>query len=442
MLKRIYNLINLGEPDFIKNKYITDFLAEIASEIKKHASLDKEKIDLLNEKLIEIKKLISKSEHNGNKIIEQLRCLLESADNLKYEILIMLNMLKGDKRLSREELKKFNRCQQKIENLSKKIYSCITGLKKYSEIIPIFVESNNEIDQAIQNINSLEKIFQELNKNITAYSEPKQLVSKQKQIISKEKEGENLSTTIIAWYLVHMAWEKDFKDNFFKTLEIIHRIPHIRFDQGGRVLATIFIEKLKRYKEEVQTEKMLLNQEENLVKINKKNKRYVSNRFQEEKTELDYLDSHINNLISVLEIYGKEKGEFNAMDLQQQTEFNQLLYSFEAFVPLLKKCEDEFSETKLLQDEAFLSKSMSINAVKEELFKKRVLLDKNRQQLKQINEDLQRIFVVGWLSKDPIPVISVAFPVVHVVSGGFFSYSNLSLLQSMDINTTTKMYRR
>jgi hypothetical protein len=421
-LRESCDLLNLPAPTFID---IPNSFLELEAAWEKLNYANGEKNNELKKKFSEVKEILVEAEQDREKIREELNTLVKVVESLKDKISACFKMLKQG--ITQNKIKQFNKCKGKIDNLSEHFHYYIVALEAYQQIIPNASAPDADFDKTAKNIESLEKIFKELAEDIKEYSEYKP------DQITFSPTTKNLLADRQTYYETHVDWERDLKEHFLKTWEVIHRIPYIKFEQGRGMLAFIFIRKLNGYKEKIKSKQLSLLERENSLDLlqNKPGKKapqfvhYEYNRLNEEKTELDDLDQHITGLISILVVYGEAETEFHTMEVEYKNKFDKLFNSFKCFFCNLQDYEEKFMERKSLLDKAIFSESAS-NPIKKELFNIRNILQGKYRELKQLNETLKEVFIMGQQSAyhgKPFisnAIIPAPIPLVHPTVSLFF----------------------
>lgn len=450
-LESIYDRLHLERKIFLRNqsgKYISDFLLEVKNKIKETHFPEKE-VNAVMEKIIKMETYIENEiKDYGSEIIKKLEALQTSEEKLRAEVIANVKFLESNSKLSSEKIEKFNKCRTNIERLLSQFNHFAIAFSEYAQLIPMDQEFKKL--EGIQENLSLVKTFSVLAKELEANTKAKQLATKAPPLTQTGQ----LPADFLSDYRRHIDWEKDFKARFYETLSIIHRLPYIKDDQGGKAFIAIFLRKLAAYKQEIaHAYSDLLKKWEK--ELTRKNRRAWYCRMQEEKAELDYLDAliatvyrvrdksefnlsdiaQINfvdivdevfsknrySLEDILIIYLKGKKEFTEMGLEPQVQFKECVSSFETFLLTLQACEDTFIASKLLYTDTFFSKNTTNEPLEAEYLQRKKLLTEKRVELNERNKGFLEIFSNYQLhqsestifSIQPVSIVSVS-PIVVV----------------------------
>jgi hypothetical protein len=419
LLERIYRLLNFEKPNFIENSTIYAHLEGIATGTTKFKNVDNGKKIALSQKIEEIKSCLQNAELDKDKQIENLVAKLQSLDNVQHSTASALASLSDDNKIqSEEESKTIDVCQRKIENLAREFHALEATFKKFNSIVPVANSIMHQLKDALQNINSLERLFRGLTKTTAKPAMEKD--------IFKEAKSQNEALNIGFIREKAVDWEKRFKSCFFETLSVLHRIPYVTAAQGRRKLVEIFIKQIHRYKEKIQeTEQQFISLKKECAESLKQDKTLIihtNKKIRDEKIELKYLNNQMDAILLILEDYKSAEKELYQMEKHQKIAFEKQLELFETSVRQLKKIENALLDSKCNLFQAF-PENAELNAENDVYAKQRTKLIEKRRELNTLSEELQRIFKTGQANSNTAAEMCmnhVHIPLIPIVPVGFF----------------------
>jgi hypothetical protein len=423
-IEAAYSLLKLEKPSFYT--HIFHFLNEIKATISKQEKFTEVQLGSISKKIDEIEEIQTQIERDKNDVINKLRQLTSLVDKLERETIAIYKILAGSQKPSSAEIRRFNACKKEIEKLAREFELLLVAYKQYIFILPID-KGLSETDEVETKITSLDKIFFELNKDIEANEKAKQAAEKKKK---QNEQASRSAQVALTKYQEYVDWEKDFRERFFRTLEVIHRLPYITFAQGGKDLIAIFLRKLEDYEKEVfEKKEELLSWKTSLTRKTKHHFHFV---LREAENEFIYCEQLIADLKHLLEMYGLETKEFSHRELLWKANFNQQFRYFEAFFPKFTKGEANCIDLRLARANA----DTGNEELKKEYLEKKEFLKELRRKLNEHNQLFQAFFkkqpLLPQIQSEPPasqPQVPVAFvPVIPILvsSPTFFSLPTLT----------------
>lgn len=147
-------------------------LKKLQAEFIKYC-VDNKRKGLLTEKLWDINGFLISVERDRDALIKELNNLVNVVKKLQDKISASFKIIEHVEKITLNEIKQFNKCKNKVEILSENFYCYVTALDMYQKIIPVTKVSDIKFDKMQRNIESLEKIFKELDSCIKSPSCPK-----------------------------------------------------------------------------------------------------------------------------------------------------------------------------------------------------------------------------------------------------------------------------